>query len=239
MQILKNLILLTIMFTVIVNSTMIGQDEVLTGYNEQIQFDKLTPEYIEAKGQKTMDDLDKKLAEIYSVPVEMRNYDNTVLAYDQAVDGLNTVWGTLYLMANSHPDDATRNAADEVNVTFAKYGNELGLNEDLYNSFKEYSKTDEAKLLMGYKEKFLRETIRDFERNGFALSKEKRDELKEIQDRLSTISNEFSKNIGEYKDFLIVTEEEIKGLDDDYKNARREDDGTYKIDLTYPSIDHS
>lgn len=235
MQILKNLISLAMIFTVIVNSTMVGQDEVFTGYNEQIQFDKITPEYIEAKTQNTMNDLDEKLAKIYSVPVEMRNYDNTVLAYDQAVDGLNTVWGTFYLMANSHPDDATRNAADEANVTFAKYGNELGLNEDLYNSFKEYSKTDEAKLLMGYKEKFLRETIRDFERNGFALSKEERDELKEIQDRLATISNEFSKNISEYKDFLIVTEEEIKGLDDDYKNARREDDGNYKIDLSYPS----
>lgn len=223
------------LFAVIVNSTMVGQDEVFTGYNEQIQFDKITLDYIETKTQKTMDDLDKKLSKIYSVPVEMRNYDNTVLAYDQVVDGLNTVYGTFLLMANSHPDDATRNAADDAKVIFDKYINELDLNEDLYRSFKEYSKTDEAKLLMGYKEKFLRETIRDFERNGFALSKEERDELKEIQDRLATISNEFSKNISEYKDFLIVTEEEIKGLDDNYKNARREDDGTYKIDLSYPS----
>ncbi|MDA3861453.1 MAG: Zn-dependent oligopeptidase [Melioribacteraceae bacterium] len=235
MQKIGKLFIMAILLTGIMNTAIVGKDKVLTGYNEKIQFDNLTPEYIETTTQKTMDDLDKKLSNIYSVPVEMRNYDNTVLAYDKAVDGLNTVWGTFYLMANSHPDDATRNAADKAIVTFAKYGNKISLDEDLYKSFKEYSKTVEAKLLIGYQEKFLRETVRDFERNGFALSKEKRDGLKEIQDRLAIISNEFSKNISEYKDFLIVTEEEIKGLDDDYKNARRENDGTYKIDLSYPS----
>jgi oligopeptidase A len=235
MQIFRKLFLITMLFVGITNVTTFGQDEVLTGYNERIQFDKITPEYIKTASQKSMDDLDKKLAKIYSIPVEMRDYDNTVITFDEALDGFNTMWGTIYLMANSHPDDATRNAADEANVTFSQYGNKLGLNEDLYRAFKDYSNTDEAKLLVGYKEKFLRETIRDFERNGFALSKDKRDDLKIIQDRLSVISNEFSKNISEYKDFLIVNEEEIQGLDDDYKNARRQDDGSYKIDLSYPS----
>ena len=235
MQIFKKLFLIAMLFVGIINVTTFGQDEVLTGYNERIQFDKITPEYIKTASQKSMDDLDKKLSNIYTIPFEMRNYDNTVASFDNALDGFNTMWGTIYLMANSHPDDATRNAADEANVVFAQFGNKLGLNEDLYKAFKDYSKTDEAKLLVGYQEKFLRETIRDFERNGFALSKEKRDDLKVIQDRLSVVSNEFSKNISEYKDFLIVDEEEIKGLDDDYKNARRQDDGTYKIDLTYPS----
>lgn len=231
----QRLLFLPLLFLFIFQIATFSQDDVLTGFNEQIQFSKITPDYIEIAHKKAMDDFDKKLKSLYAIPVEMRSFENTVQAYDAALDKFNTMWGTIYLMANAHPDDATREAANNANITFAQYGNKLNLDEDLYRSFKEYSNSDEAKLLVGYKEKYLRESIRDFERNGFALSKEKRDELKVIQDRLSIISNEFSKNISEYKDYLIVTEEEIKGLDDNYKNTRKQDDGTYKIDLTYPS----
>jgi oligopeptidase A len=49
------------------------------------------------------------------------------------------------------------------------------------------------------------------------------------------LSNMFSKNIADYKDELIVTEAEVEGLDDAYKDAHRQEAGTYKIDLSYPS----
>lgn len=223
------------LFLFVIQINIIAQDDVFTGFNEQIQFSKITPQYIEKAHKNAMQNLDKKLNSIYNIPSEMRTFDNTVRAYDHALDKFNTMWGTIYLMANSHPDDATREAANNANIAFSKYGNKLGLDENLYRSFKEYSNSQEAKLLVGYKKKFLKESIRDFERNGFALSKEKRDELQVIQDRLSIISNNFSKNISEYQDFLIVTEDEIKGLDEDYKKARKQEDGTYKIDLSYPS----
>lgn len=216
-------------------SSTFSQDEVTTGFNQEIQFAKITADYINKAHQKAMDDFDESLKSIYNIPVEMRTFENTVTAYDVAADKFGTTWGTIYLMANAHPDDSTRKAASNANIAFSQYSNKLGIDEELYRSFKDYSESDEAKLLVGYKEKYLRETIRDFERNGFALSKEKRDELKVIQDRLSIISNNFNKNISEYQDFLIISEEEVKGLDEDYKKARRQEDGTYKIDLTYPS----
>ena len=235
MQNYMKILFLSLMFISTFQITTFSQDEVITGFNEQIQFSKITPGYIDKAHKKAMNDVDEKLKSLYSIPVEMRTFDNTVKAYDAALDEFNTMWGTIYLMANSHPDDATREAANNANISFDQYGNKLNLDENTYRSFKEYSMSDEAKLLVGYKEKYLRESIRDFERNGFALSKEKREELKIIQDRLSIISNNFSKNISDYQDFLIVTEDEIKGLDEDYKKARKQEDGTYQIDLTYPS----
>ncbi|MCB0747447.1 MAG: Zn-dependent oligopeptidase [Ignavibacteriae bacterium] len=233
-QFQKNLFY-SLLFLFVSQITLFSQDEILTGFNEQIQFSKITPDYIEKSHKKAMNELDEKLKSIYNIPDEMRSFDNTIKAYDIALDKFNTLWGTIYLMANAHPDAATREAANNANITFAQYGNKLSLDEDLYRSFKEYSKSDKAKLLVGFKEKYLRESIRDFELNGFALSKEKRDELKVMRDRLSIITNAFSKNITEYQDFLIVTEDEVRGLDEDYKKARLQEDGTYKIDLSYPS----
>jgi thimet oligopeptidase len=45
----------------------------------------------------------------------------------------------------------------------------------------------------------------------------------------------FQKNIADVDDYLIVNETQIEGLQEDYKNARRQEDGSYKIDLSYPS----
>ena len=92
----------------------------------------------------------------------------------------------------------------------------------------------EAGQLEGYKEKFLREVILGFERNGFALPKEQRLLLKDLRDALNTKTNLFYKYIAEHKDQLTVTEQQIQGLPEDYKNARKIPEG-YRITLDYPS----
>ena len=106
---------------------------------------------------------------------------------------------------------------------------------DLYKAIKAYSESDEAKNLSGFKAKFVKETVKDLERNGFALSAEDREKLKAIKDEISTIGNEFNKNIATYQDHLIIKEEDMTGLSDDYKKTYKQEDGTYKIDLSYPS----
>ncbi len=210
-------------------------EKVLPGFNKTIQFDQIDADYINKVKQPVMDDMTASLEKIYKIPANKRTFENTVRAYDAAYSEFEKLYSIVYLMNNAHPDEQTRTAANEAVLAFGEFDNELSLNEDLYRSFKEYSQSEEAKSLKGFKEKYLRETIRFFERNGFALSKEDREKLKEINDRISLLSNIFGKNIAEYKDELIVTEDDVKGLDDAYKDARRQEDGTYKIDLTYPS----
>ena len=139
-------------------------------------------------------------------------------------------------MGSTHADSIIRNTALKSKIELAQFFNELELNEDLYNAVKIYSESDEAKSLKGYKAKFLKETIESYERNGFALSKEKREVLKKINDEISEIGNKFNENINSYSDFLIVDESEIDGLPEDYKKARKQEDGSYKIDMSYPSI---
>ncbi|MCB0284525.1 MAG: Zn-dependent oligopeptidase [Calditrichaeota bacterium] len=234
---MKILFFRSVLAFVMVSTTAFAlpSDSVIPEFNQIIQFSEITSGYIEDATSEAISDLDNKLKTIYEIPSDKRTFNNTARAYDAAYDEYSTISSAIYLMGSTHPDDDIRNSANDAIVKFSKYENELQLNEDLYRSFKEYSATSEAKKLTGYKEKYLRETIRDFERNGFALSKQKRDQLKEIQDRLSVLSNRFSRNIAEYQDFLIVGEKELEGLDDDYKQARQQQDGSYKIDLSYPS----
>ncbi len=211
------------------NNPLLGE------FNEIVQFADLTADQIKEATDLSIKAAKESLAKLYTIPKEQRTFDNTMLELDNIYNKAGSVYGCIYLMGNVHPDEAARNQAQESNAEFAKFFNEVSLDENLYRAVKDYSETAEAKSLAGYKARFTEKTVEDFERNGFALPKEKRDELKIINDKLADLSILFQKNIAEVSDYLLVDESEIDGLQEDYKNARRQVDGKYKIDLTYPS----
>jgi thimet oligopeptidase len=239
---MKNKLTIFLLFYLVVAVSLFATDKnssqsnpLLGKFNEVIQFAELTAEQIKEATDVSIKDARESLAKLYAIPKEQRTFDNTMLELDNIYNEAGNVYGCIYLMNSTHPDDAVRNMAEECNAEFAKFFNEISLDENLYRAVKDYSETAEAKSLTGYKARFTEKTVEDFERNGFALPKEKRDELKAINDKLSDLSILFQKNIAEVSDYLIVDETEIDGLQEDYKNARRQEDGTYKIDLTYPS----
>ena len=204
-------------------------------YNSPIEFGKLNAEHIKSATEHTIDKAKQDLKAIYAIKAEDRTFDNTMLTLDNIYNEIGSRWNPIYLMGSTHPDSLIRTQGLESRNVFSKYNNELNLDEELYRAVKEYAATSEAAALTGYRQKFLKETLRGFERNGFALDKDKRVILKEIQDRIADLGNEFQKNIASHDDFLIVNEAEIDGLPQDYKESRRTEDGNYKIDLSYPS----
>ena len=236
---LNRLLFVLFLFTLLMGSTAghlnSMENPVFTPFNEAIAFDKFSADNVMQTKDETIRNMEAGLETIFQIPDDQRTFQNTMTAFDSLSDELNTVWSIVYLMAYTHPDDALRNACNEVNVEFEKYNNTLAMNESLYNAVKAYSETEEAGSLTGYRKKYLDETLRDFRRNGFGLPEKKRKRLKVLKDKISEISNEFSKNIREYNDSLIIGEAEIAGLPEDYKKARLLDNGTYKIDLSYPS----
>lgn len=205
------------------------------GFNQKVEFGKLLPEHIKISAESIIADSRKALQVIYSVPKERRTFQNTLSALDDALNSFAIITSQIYLMANAHPDKAMREQTLAALDALDKFENEMGLDEKLYAAVKEFSLSAEAKLLTGYKRRFLDRTIRDFERSGFALSKEKRSELKTIQDRISELGTLFGRNIAEAQDTLLATEEEVAGLPEDYKKSRKTADGKFKIDLSYPS----
>ena len=154
----------------------------------------------------------ESLAKLYTIPKEQRTFDNTMLELDNIYNKAGNVYGCVYLMSSTIRMMPQEIRLDECNAKFAKFFNEIELDENLYRAVKNYSETAEAKSLSGYKARFIQKTVEDFERNGFALPKEKRDELKAINDKLSDLSIMFQKNIAEVNDFLIVDETQIDGL---------------------------
>jgi thimet oligopeptidase len=234
-RLLNRVFILTFMLILTVQYLISMENPVLTPFNKAIAFEKFSPGHVMKAKDEMIRRMEAGLESIFQIADDQRTFENTMKAFDDLSDELNTIWSIVYLMAYTHPDEALRNACNEVNVEFEKYNNALSMNESLYKAFRGYSETDEARSLTGYRKKYLDETLRDFRRNGFGLPDEKRKKLKVLKDNISDVSNQFSKNIRECNDSLIVDEAAVEGLPADYRQAHRLDDGTYKIDLSYPA----
>ncbi|MFY0608425.1 MAG: Zn-dependent oligopeptidase [Cyclobacteriaceae bacterium] len=215
-------------------TTIESPNPILVQRNAEIPFGDITSSDIEDAFKASKESLSQSIEAIASINDKARTFDNTVLAYDDMIESMSRPFRIIYLMGSTHPDSLVRNTAVKIRSEYSKMYNEMTLNEDLYNSMKAYSQTEEVASLPSHKAKLVKEIITEFERNGFALGLEEREELKSILNDISTLSNQFSTNIANYKDFLIVTEEGMKGLTDDYKKAHLQEDGTYKIGLSYP-----
>ncbi|SFE63254.1 M3 family metallopeptidase [Thermoflexibacter ruber] len=204
-------------------------------HNQLIDFKNITVENVQEAVTTTTALLTEKLSELYAIAEEARTFENTMRKYDALMSQLSITNALLFLLSSTVVDDELRNKSRQAVEELEKFGNQLALDENLYQAIKQYAQTSEAQQLTGYQEKFVKETVRSFEKNGFALPKEKRDALKDLQDQLSEQVNLFYKNIAEYQDFIIVSEEEMAGLPEDFKNQHKQEDGTYKIGLEYPS----
>ncbi len=214
-------------------ATTVG-NPLLVKLNDPIIFDSLTAEYIQEAYDTSQTQLGGLIDEIVSIPEANKTFENTMVKLDDLYNDLSNRYALVYLMGSTHPDSTIRETAIKIRNEFAIMFNELQLNEDLYNAIKTYSQSTEANSLTGPRAKFLEETIIEFERNGFALGVEEREQLKKILNDLSTIGNEFSTNIARYQDFLILNEEQMEGLPEDYKKSHLQEDGTYKVGLSYP-----
>ena len=218
------------------NAISIGKtNPFLYGFNETIPFNDLKQGDIPEATNAVIIDADEILKQIIDLANDARTFDNTMVRIDDIFNIIEKVWSPGYLMGSTHPNQAIREEGLESSRKIQKYVTDLSLNEDLYNAVLSFSNSKKSQNLSGYKKKFLNDTLLDYKRRGFGLSKEKRDMVKGILNKLSDLGIEFSKNISDFQDTLFVTEDEINGLPENYKMERKMIDGTFAIDMSYPS----
>ena len=201
--------------------------------NQPIDFKAITADNISEAAKEGIAATQTGLDKIYSIPGPKRTFENTVRTLDDYTDQLSSVFSPINILFNASPDFTIRKEAEESIEVVSKFFNQLALDEKLYKAYKEYAETADAKKLTGGRKKDLKETIEEFERNGFGLPADKRAELKQINDRISDLGLQFNRNIATYKDQLLVSEADMKGLPADYVGSRKKEGDMYVSPWTH------
>jgi len=188
-----------------------------------------TPAEIDISVDSAIAKADEKLDAVAALSNDEVNFTNSIAALDDAFYEVVNVSDRIDVIRESHQDKAMRDKALEVSKKIQAWYVAAGFREDVYKSVAAYAKTGPE--LEGEDAMLLKETIRDYRRNGMALPKQKRDQLQRLKTELNNMGLEFATNITDAKATVEFSAEELAGLPEDFLNNKelKTEQGTYKV----------
>lgn len=153
-----------------------------------------------------------------STPVldgECLSFDSTLLALEQATEGLDLAWrcvGHLDAVRNSA---AQREAYNRMLPRVSEFYASLPLNQGLWQRIEAYARTDDAARLSGAEKRLLDETLADFRQNGADLPAEKQKRMELVQAELARLTQKYAENVLDSTktwELVITDDKRLAGL---------------------------
>jgi thimet oligopeptidase len=154
--------------------------------------------------------------EILAAP---RTTSGALALYNQlltAASASNTLAG---LMSEAHPDEAIRDIARECEQEVARFYSELWLDREIYDAIAAIEASSAAAGDDPETRRFLAHTLRDYRRAGVDRPAEVRARLAQIDEELTKLGQQFSKNISEDVRSIEAPPSRLGGLPPDFLAA--------------------
>ncbi|TYA69818.1 M3 family metallopeptidase [Seonamhaeicola marinus] len=156
---------------------------------------------------------------------ETPSFENTIEALDFSGEQLDRISSIFFNLNSAETNDTIQKIAQEVSPLLSEFSNDVTLNEDLFKRVKAvYDKKDTLNLTIE-QQTLLDKKYKGFSRNGANLPEDKKEELREIDKKLSQLKLKFGENVlAETNAFemLITDKADLSGLPDGAKEAAKQ-----------------
>ena len=178
-------------------------------------------------------------------PVNSATWKNTMEALEDCGQELDQVMGVIYNFFSAATNDDVQALVEKYSPLMAEYSNSITLNEGLFQRIKYLFENQQELSLDKEQTELLRKTYEDFVRNGALLPESQKKILREIDQKLSQLSPQFSKNVLESTKsfYLEVKKEDLEGLPKTCVEQAQVDardkglgENKYVITLDFPSM---
>ncbi|WP_404399571.1 M3 family metallopeptidase [Idiomarina seosinensis] len=178
-----------------------------------------------------------EIAENPAIP----NFQNTIVAMEKAGQLLNRVSSVFYNLSSSHSDDQIRELQAELAPKMAAHQDNIRLNPDLFKRISDLYEQREVLELGNEEQRLIEEYYKDFVRSGALLSDQEKAQIRDVNEQLSSLTNDFRSGLmGLTQETVIFVEdkEQLAGLSESrikgLANAAesRDKSGQYAIVLT-------
>lgn len=176
---------------------------------------------------------------------EAPNFENTILAYDKSGTLLNRVSGVFFNLMECLSSEEIQNIAAQVLPMLSAHGDDISMNPQLFARIDAVYKNRHALGLDDQQLRVVEKYHNDFIRSGSALSQDKQEELRKINERLSTLSFQYGNNLlAENAAFKLIVDNEydLAGLPESSITAAAEmakangEEGKWMFSLSKPSL---
>jgi thimet oligopeptidase len=168
------------------------------------------------------------------LPSGVLSYEKTIGRFDDAVAEISDAQQFPYLMSVAHPDKAVRDAAKECEPKVEQLTTGLYLDAGIASVLKAYAAKDEK--LEGERARLLKDTLRDFRRNGLDLSPDKQDKLRALNKEITELGQTFGTNIAASTGKLSLAPHQLDGLPKEYVANHAPKEGKVEITTDYPDF---
>ncbi|MCF8232228.1 MAG: M3 family metallopeptidase [Bacteroidales bacterium] len=173
------------------------------------------------KGMKQQNEAIKAIIDNQEEP----DFENTIAAMARSGKLLDRVSSIFYGLESANTNDSLQSIAKKISPKLSKHRDEILLNPELFKKVKHvYQKRKELDLTS--EQTYILENVyKQFIRNGANLPKEKQQEVKEINQRLSSLTLKFGQNVlAETNNYEMVLDnkEQLSGLPESVIQAAKE-----------------
>lgn len=164
--------------------------------------------------------MEEELKEIKEIAnsSEPPTFENTIVAMERSGQLLRRTRSVFYNLTSAHTNDEIQEIQKEMAPRLAAHSDNILLNAELYDRVKTLYDNREQLELDGPSMKLLEDTHRDFVRAGARLSEEEKQRMREINERISSLTTQFQENlldITRERAVVVDDEEMLDGLSDD------------------------
>ena len=132
-------------------------------------------------------------------------------------------------------DKEVRDASVEATKLIDEFNIEKGMREDLFKAVQAASSKLPVDVDFETK-RLVEKMLLEFELNGLALDREKRERLKELRNKLAQLEVEFSKNMNEDKTTLKFSKEELDGCSESFLESLEKEGEKFILTMKYPDV---
>ncbi len=182
----------------------------------------------------------REILEIANNP-EPPTFENTIVAMQKTGELLTRVQRVFFNMTSSHTNDQLQEIQTEMAPKFSEHSDNIRLNPELFDRIRTLYNNKEELGLDPASEKLLTDTYLGFVRSGAELNEEEQERIREINSKLSSLSNEFQDYLlalPRERALIIEDESELDGLSSDRIAAAKEaaeergHEGKYLLSIT-------
>ena len=187
---------------------------------------KLTPEQARKDSAAALVMARHRLDCISNIKPEEATFENTFLALSHAQDELEKVQNRLYHLTTVADNEELRKAQEELMPEWNALAAEVLANEKLWSVLRSAATQPWVRELSPAKQRYVEQIIQNFHDEGADLSLEDKLRKQEIEDEMSLLQLEFSKNVQDSTNAweLIITDEaQLEGMSADWMDKAREE----------------
>ena len=176
---------------------------------------------------------------------EAPTFENTIIALENSSEILDKSAEVFFNLLSAETNDEMQEIAKEFSPKLTAFGNDVGLDADLFLKVKAVWDNKDSMNLEAEDLKLLEKNYKSFVRNGALLNETQKEELRKIDEELATAGLKFGdNNLKETNKFVMIldNESDLAGLPAGEVEAaalvakEKGHEGKWAVTLDYPSL---